>query len=158
MDVISVLVASACSQDFAWFEVVLGNTGWKLSCAHSLAEAAAFVHKQQAIVVVCEPTLPDGDWKQLLSQLVELGRPSALVVFSHLADERLWSEVLHLGGYDLLQKPFDKSEVIRTVTLAWQQCKHACGSTNSLPAAKPTSTDKQRNRHQSDRAGRSDGL
>lgn len=32
-----------------------------------------------------------------------------------LADEALWVEILNLGGYNLLVKPFHSDEVIRTV-------------------------------------------
>jgi hypothetical protein len=31
----------------------------------------------------------------------------------------LWAEVLNLGGYDLLMKPFEEAEVYRVVGLAW---------------------------------------
>jgi DNA-binding response OmpR family regulator len=44
-----------------------------------------------------------------------------MVVASRLADERLWAEVLNLGGYDLLVKPFNSIEVIRSMSLAWQR-------------------------------------
>jgi FixJ family two-component response regulator len=133
MDDLSVLVASTCQDDLAWFEVVLRETGWQFHCVHSVADAVAFIRRQRTVVVVSEPDLPGGSWKQLLSQLVEEGHPSALVVFSHLADERLWSEVLHLGGYDVLPKPFDKGDVSRTLALAWQQCKHRCRAAIQRP-------------------------
>jgi hypothetical protein len=31
----------------------------------------------------------------------------------------MWAEVLNLGGYDVLPEPFDGSEVIRILSLAW---------------------------------------
>jgi DNA-binding response OmpR family regulator len=37
------------------------------------------------------------------------------VVVSRNADERLWAEVLNLGGYDLLLKPYNANEVRRTI-------------------------------------------
>jgi hypothetical protein len=42
------------------------------------------------------------------------------VVASRHADENLWGEVLNLGGYDVLIKPFDCSEVTRVVGMAWR--------------------------------------
>ena len=126
MDDLSVLVASVCHEDLACFEVVLRDTGWRFQCAHSAAYAVAFVRAQRALVVVSEPDLPGGSWKQLLSRLIEEGHPSTLLVLSHRADERLWSEVLHLGGYNVLPKPFDRTDVTRTLALAWRQCKERC--------------------------------
>ena len=42
--------------------------------------------------------------------------PSAEVIFlSRLADEMLWSQVLSLGAYDLLLKPPERREFLRTV-------------------------------------------
>ena len=43
-----------------------------------------------------------------------------LIVADHLGDERLWAEVLNLGCYDLLLKPFEAKEVLRVVSAAWQ--------------------------------------
>lgn len=126
MDQLCVLAVSSCEQDLTSLQLIVHSEGWKLHCAHTFAEAVAFVHEHPAVVVISEPVFPDGDWKQLLSRLIAKGHPSALVVFSHLADEGLWGEVLRLGGYDVLLKPFDKDEVIRVIELAWQQCKETC--------------------------------
>ncbi len=51
-----------------------------------------------------------------LVSVVKQTAPSAEVVFlSRLADEVLWSEVLALGAYDLLPKPVDRTEFLRTI-------------------------------------------
>jgi DNA-binding response OmpR family regulator len=39
-----------------------------------------------------------------------------LVVTSRLADAYLWSEVLNLGAYDVLAKPFNAREVTHVLT------------------------------------------
>jgi hypothetical protein len=62
--------------------------------------------------VICERSLPDGEWKDLL------GKTPRLIVTSYAADESLWAEVLNLGGYDVLAQPFDEQEVRRVVALA----------------------------------------
>jgi len=41
--------------------------------------------------------------------------PPLLIVASRLADERLWAEVLNLGGYDVLLKPFEPAELRRVI-------------------------------------------
>ena len=38
---------------------------------------------------------------------------------SRLADDRQWAELLNAGAFDLLAKPFEKSNVIRIVQSAW---------------------------------------
>ena len=42
-----------------------------------------------------------------------------LIVTSRLADDRLWAEALNLGAYDVLAKPFERMELVRSVSSAW---------------------------------------
>jgi DNA-binding response OmpR family regulator len=49
--------------------------------------------------------------------------PPLLVVTSRVADDRLWSEVLNLGGYDVLAKPLNTKEVFHVAGLAWMSWK-----------------------------------
>ena len=57
-----------------------------------------------------------------------------LIVASHDADSRLWSEVLHLGGYDVLTIPFLAREVILSIGLAWRRWHDQCMLANDDPA------------------------
>jgi len=50
-------------------------------------------------------------------------RPPLLVVTSRKADDTLWSEVLNLGGYDVLAQPYERAEVVRILSLAWLHWK-----------------------------------
>jgi DNA-binding NtrC family response regulator len=69
-------------------------------------------------VVISDQRLADGDWRDLLSDLQKEREGLPLIVSSRLADDRLWAEVLNLGGYDLLMKPFSATEVARVVRMA----------------------------------------
>ena len=71
-------------------------------------------------VVICDATLPDADWKEFLGEAASLSNAPRVIVISRLADESLWSEVLNLGGYDVLPTPLVEHEVTRVVWLAWQ--------------------------------------
>ena len=53
------------------------------------------------------------------SQLSQLADAPNMIVTSRLADERLWAEVLNVGGYDLLVAPYDRDEVVRIAAQAW---------------------------------------
>jgi DNA-binding response OmpR family regulator len=59
----------------------------------------------------------------VLEELGHLPEAPLLIVTSRLADEHLWAEVLNLGGYDVLMKPFDRLEVLRVISLAWLHWK-----------------------------------
>jgi DNA-binding NtrC family response regulator len=71
-------------------------------------------------VVICESCLPDGNWKDILSQVTVLPDAPRLIVTSREPGESLWAEVLNMGGYDVLTTPFEKNEVMRAVSRAWQ--------------------------------------
>jgi len=90
----------------------------KVIFARNVHEAWAVLQSERVAVVISDARFPGGTWKDLLLKLQQSAHPQPLVVADRLADCQLWSEVLNLGGYDLLLKPFDSHEVLRTLTLA----------------------------------------
>ena len=85
-------------------------------------------------VVVCDEVLADGDWRDVLGDLQSGQQGPPLVVISRLADERLWAEVLNLGAYDLLTKPFVAVEVTRVVRMAARHgSRSGRGTSGGLP-------------------------
>jgi FixJ family two-component response regulator len=65
--------------------------------------------------------------------------PPLLVVTSKNADDALWAEALNLGAYDVLSKPFDKTEVMRIISLAWLHWKEQNIRLLRRPAARAAS-------------------
>lgn len=86
-------------------------------CAN-FEECLSTVRKTRTPIVLCDA---DTDWRRLLEEFRELPEPPCLIVTSRLADDRLWSEALNLGAYDVLAKPFDRNEVVRVLTMAWMR-------------------------------------
>jgi DNA-binding response OmpR family regulator len=80
--------------------------------------AITYIRETEFRLVVCEQDLPDGSWKEILAATAAVADPPSLIVTSRLADDRLWAEVLNLGGYDVLAQPFDREEVRRVAMLA----------------------------------------
>jgi DNA-binding NtrC family response regulator len=98
----------------------------------SCRQALLYVEDHSVQVIVAEADLPDGNWKDLLDIAANLPDPPQLIVFSHIADDILWAEVLNLGGYDVLPVPFAADEVLRTISLA-------CGARTRRLAKSPSS-------------------
>lgn len=96
---------------------------WTLESSYSLRAAIPMIDKQVQ-VVICESEPGNESWKELLEQLSALSDPPCLIVTSRRADERLWSEALNLGAYDVLAKPFDTNEVVRVLRSAWLNGQH----------------------------------
>ena len=109
---------------------IIGRSNWMLYNASSLTEATTFYSERQIPVVVCDSQLPDGDWRALIDGIARTDIMPAVIISSHQVDNRMWAEVLNLGAYDLLAKPFDATEVLRAVALAWHSWRRAC----DLPA------------------------
>lgn len=119
---VHVIAVSSFPGDHIALAHMFGHTAWKLTTAQSVREAAAQLSTLTfaAIpVVVCDENLSDGSWKDLLRFTQGMPDTCNLIVTSSCADDRLWAEVLQLGAYDVLQKPFRAQELFRTVGRAW---------------------------------------
>ena len=101
-------------QRFAGMELSL-----QLSRTATLSSALKHLRDVEYPVVICERDLPLGGWKDLLEHSNLLRNPPLMIVTSRQADEYLWAEALNLGAHDVLIKPFNPSEVIRVVSLAY---------------------------------------
>ncbi|HWB96883.1 MAG TPA: hypothetical protein VG672_09280 [Bryobacteraceae bacterium] len=113
------LAVSPFAADFSALQQIFRDSPWRLERCLTRGEACERLERRPVPVVMCEQELPDGSWREVLEHTKDQPSPSSLIVTSRLADERLWSEVLHLGGYDVLSKPFRQSEVFRVATLAY---------------------------------------
>jgi len=106
-------------EDCTSLDAILGHSIWQLRFCHSFAETQAALGAGPVAVVLSEGSLSDGHgWKDVLQHLQDLPNPAPLIVADRLADEALWAEVLNLGGYDVLAKPFTVREVLHAVTAA----------------------------------------
>jgi DNA-binding response OmpR family regulator len=115
----TVLATLGAREDRLSLSEAFGHSGWILVVTGSLEEAMAVLRSILIGVVLCDVRLPGGyTWRDLMTEMKELGDPPPLIVADRLADECLWLEALNFGAYDLLAKPFDSKEVLRAVTAA----------------------------------------
>jgi DNA-binding NtrC family response regulator len=86
--------------------------------ASSCEGAAAVLRDDSEInLVLTDLTLPDGNWFDVINLAGDL-RPGVHVVVCGIADERLWTNVLEVGGFDVLVDPYQQAEVNRVVSTA----------------------------------------
>jgi response regulator RpfG family c-di-GMP phosphodiesterase len=124
-EVINVLLVTPSEDDREWLKQICDQLNWELHTAESCQEAMSILRRRNVPVIICEHRLPDGDWKVLLDAIARFRSQSNLIVCSRFADNRLWAEVLNLGGYDLLATPFRADEVSRVAFLAWDASMRA---------------------------------
>jgi DNA-binding response OmpR family regulator len=114
-----ILAVFPVGEDHTMLDSIFGHSDWQLQFASSFQEAQAALQSLPVAAVMSQSLFPDGyTWKDLLTEFQSRIHPRPLIVADRLADEALYAEVLNLGGYDLLIKPFDTREALRTVGLA----------------------------------------
>ncbi len=98
---------------------ILRSDCFQVLTAGSCGEARQILETRSPVeVIIAGASYRDGNWCDLLRCLVDQGHRASLVVAVGQADERLWSEVLWRGAYDLLVEPYESSEVCRVVEAA----------------------------------------
>jgi DNA-binding response OmpR family regulator len=112
------LSISPISDDYDVLSGMLEDQSWQLFPATTCQDAIARLGRTRISVILCEHSLPDGTWKDVLDHVSGAGIEAPIIVTSRLADEHLWAEVLNLGGYDVLAKPFSEREVRHAITSA----------------------------------------
>src|SRR5450631_861464 len=120
---LTVLVLSPLDEDYLALQAIIGHpmySSWVLFNARDLVSASALLQQHEIGVVVCERELMPGTWIDVLKHLNSLPTAPPLIVTSRLADWHLWAKALNLGAWDVLKKPFDLSELIRSVQSASQ--------------------------------------
>ncbi len=120
----TVIVASPYEEDHHTVGRMLADQHWRVEWARTRDEVVEAMRRGQVAVVIAERDLSEGSWKDVLGQLQPAANPPLLIVASRYADNYLWAEVLNLGGWDVINKPFHEVEVSRVVQLAgerWQK-------------------------------------
>ena len=119
-----------CREDYAE-----PDCSWVFQPRGSVQATLSTLKRDQVPVLLCDRDLAPELWKELLNRFEFLSQPPCLIVTSRLADDYLWAEALNLGAYDVLARPFDPREVVRTVCQARLHWQH---KTNGYPAVMRT--------------------
>ena len=117
--VVQVLAVFTTEEDRISLRRIFHRYRWKVRFVRNRGGLESALARYRADVVMADSDLGDGQgWRDILSALDQDRGNTPLIVSSLLADDRLWAEVLNLGGYDLLRKPFEPEEVAHVVTTA----------------------------------------
>lgn len=121
----TVLAISSDSEDHVTLAEICTCSRWRFLEAQTCRQGVTRIQSDRVAVAVCERDLSDGTWKVVLDELAQMPAAPLLIVASRLADNALWAEVLSMGGYDVLFKPFEPKEVMWSLTSAYRhwQCQ-----------------------------------
>jgi len=130
----AILAVSASRRDRVALRRILRGIPCHIGAAGTCRQALKSLSRGRIAIVLCDQELPDGTWLDLLDRVSSSVDPPLLIVTSRLADDHLWSEVLHLGGFDVIAKPFRAPEVQYVVKTAWLH-KHDPAPRHMVPLA-----------------------
>ena len=128
----TVLSVSPLAEDYFSLQAIFSHSKRALYRAATLTSALGILRRWEIGVVICERNLSPGTWIDLLKELRPLPAAPPLIVTSRLADEKLWAEALNLGAYDVLAKPFEIRELVRSVNSAWLHWYHQFATQNRV--------------------------
>jgi len=118
---LTVLSVSPVDEEHSSLQAIIGHSKWILLKARDLVSTLDWLEQHEVAVLLCERDLLPGTWIDVLEHLNAMPQAPSLIVTSKLADDRLWGEALNLGAWDVLAKPLDRTEVIRSVHSAWRR-------------------------------------
>jgi DNA-binding NtrC family response regulator len=94
---------------------------------HEIAEAAGVVDAREALassrfdVVLCDQKMKDGDGKQVLASVMDADPELPVVMITAHATVELAVEVMRLGAFDFISKPFEAEAVRMVVSRACER-------------------------------------
>ena len=113
---------AALERTFREAEVTLyPNCTLSLVRSSSLESAFAALQESRIPIVLFDGDWLPGAWREMAARIKSLTAPPCLIVISQRADDRLWTEALSFGAFDVIGKPLNQTDVIRIVTAAWRR-------------------------------------
>ncbi|MEJ2284123.1 MAG: sigma-54 dependent transcriptional regulator [Desulfobacterales bacterium] len=99
-------------------ELMLSKEGYKITCAENGRTAIELLEKDQYDLILCDIKLGDISGLDVL-QASKKGNPDTVVILiSAYASTETAVEAMNAGAYDYVPKPFDKDELLHTVSKA----------------------------------------
>jgi DNA-binding response OmpR family regulator len=106
-----VLSVSAAEEDHSTLRLCVADMRCDVVPAPTCSSALNLLDRGDISIVICDSNLPDGTWRDILKSFRNASDKLILIVSSHCADGYLWAEVLNLGGFDVIAKPFRITEL-----------------------------------------------
>src|SRR5450756_755842 len=120
---IPILLASERDDDYRTLRALLQNTKWTLVRPLSWGEVSSFCDRAVNPVVLVDRHFQGSDWRFTVSSLLNTTASCCLILLSDVSDPYLWNELVQQGGFEVLARPFERSEVLRTLAFAQKHCE-----------------------------------
>jgi DNA-binding NtrC family response regulator len=103
---------------------LIPNCGYVPVCCETISAAKGMISRYATEIVVCDETLPDGDFRQLIKELKHSTCEALVVVMSQsYSDWGAYLEAMVAGAYDFLAYPPDPSQLEQALAGALVESK-----------------------------------
>jgi DNA-binding NtrC family response regulator len=93
--------------------------GWDLFLCSTCKYSVTLPNFAAIPIVLYDPDQLDMNWQDAFQLFLQSDRSRCLLLCSPTGDDRLWQEVIRVGGYDLVPKPICEEQIVRTIQFAW---------------------------------------
>ena len=100
---------------------ILADEGYDVDVAENGAEGCAMAEKERYGAIFCDIKMPGMDGMEVLSNLVEKGVDSAVIMISGHGDIDTAVECIKKGAFDFIQKPLDLNRILITIKNATEK-------------------------------------
>lgn len=112
---VRVLAVMPRDSDAQTLSQIAARAQWELHFSSSFESALDLARRERFAVILYDRG--DG-WRDAIGKLCHTAPDSNVILTSPANDDLLWQEVIKLGGYDVLTKPFHEERVLRSIQFA----------------------------------------
>ncbi|MCL4402044.1 MAG: response regulator, partial [Acidobacteria bacterium] len=94
------------------------KAGWNFVAVDKWPDGLKLLNTRAFPVVLYDRDLPGADWRAAIRAIISSRNPACVILASRVADTYLWEEVIQHGGFDILPKPFQQEQLLRTLRFA----------------------------------------
>lgn len=117
----AVLAVTTHDEDRVALERIFSSAGWRFHHTGDPGSAVQLIEAFGIPVVICDAQMDRCSWQDLHAHAAKSPVAPAVIIAARSADDCLWAEVLNVGGFDVLAKPFEKQEVLWAARTAFEE-------------------------------------
>jgi two-component system response regulator PilR (NtrC family) len=99
-------------------EYMLNKEGYQVTCAENGANAVRLLEEQRFDLLLCDIKLGDLSGLDVLRATKKANQDTVVILISAYASTETAVEAMNEGAYDYVPKPFDKDELLQTISKA----------------------------------------
>jgi len=99
-------------------EYMLNKEGYQVTCAENGTGAIEMLEKQHFDLLLCDIKLGDMSGLEVLRASKKTNPDTVVILISAYASTETAVEAMNVGAYDYVPKPFDKDELLQTISKA----------------------------------------